>query len=174
MNNKLINVCCLPDTSAISCILSSQDNKLNIHEEERINSLRILKEEINDFVISALVIHELVLGLEEKYLKDDAFIIIMNYIKSYFNSLKIEPLGTKSLKKYREIYNENKFLNKDRAKHKVDTLIIANASCYAELNADRYSDFWFLTEDKTLLKYKVNNLKIYSLSDAVKATGRLI
>ena len=90
MNNKLINVCCLPDTSAISCILSSQDNKLNIHEEERINSLRILKEEINDFVISALVIHELVLGLEEKYLKDDAFIIIMNYIKSYFNSLKIK------------------------------------------------------------------------------------
>lgn len=49
MNNKLINVCCLPDTSAISCILSSQDNKLNIHEEERINSIKYFNNFITNF-----------------------------------------------------------------------------------------------------------------------------
>lgn len=173
MANKLIGVCCIFDTSAISCIIASP-NKLSSHEEDRINNLRILKEEIDNFVISTVVLHELMLGLDKQYLRDDNFILIMNYIKTYFNNPKIEQLGVKSLISFKETYDENKFLNRDRAKHKIDALIISQASSYAELNADRYSDFWFLTEDKTMLKYKVNNLKIYSLSDAVKATGRLI
>ena len=181
MNNK---ICCLLDTCALSFLLE-EESKLNESEKEWYNSFELIKNKIDMFVISSLVMHELSLNISESEDdKDNNLILkkIFNYFKYFFGIDKIEiiDLNEDSIAEYRNLYKTINFLiecqcdsKKDackskKYKHKIDALIVAQASAYANniYNNDKYSEFWLLTEDKNMKKYKTNNLKIYSFKDA--------
>ena len=186
MNNK---ICCLLDTCALSFLLE-EESKLNESEKEWHNSFEFIKNKIDMFIISSLVMHELSLNISEsKYDKDNNLILkkILNYFKYFFGIDKIEiiDLNEDSIAEYRNLYKTINFLmecqcdsKKDackskKYKHKIDALIVAQASAYANniYNNDKYSEFWLLTEDKNMKKYKTDNLKIYSFKDAKISLG---
>ncbi len=186
MNNK---ICCLLDTCALSFLLE-EESKLNESEKEWYNSFELIKNKIDMFVISSLVMHELSLNISESEDdKDNNLILkkIFNYFKYFFGIDKIEiiDLNEDSIAEYRNLYKTINFLiecqcdsKKDackskKYKHKIDALIVAQASAYANniYNNDKYSEFWLLTEDKNMKKYKTNNLKIYSFKDAKISLG---
>lgn len=171
MNKK---ICCILDTCALSFLIEDF-NKLDEENKERLNIFESIKNEITDFVVPSIVIHELTLGLQENnnnidnnYLK-----IIINYFRSFLNDkFKIESLNTNSANEYRKIYFDNNINNK--YKHKIDALIVAQASHYASMLSNKYNCFWLITEDNEMKKYKVDNIKIYSLKDMQKELGILI
>lgn len=183
MNNK---ICCLLDTCALSFLLE-KESELNKSEKEWYNSFELIKNKIDVFVISSLVMHELSLNIniqESKGNKDSNLVLkkIFNFFKYFFGIGKVEimDLNEDSITEYRNLYKNTSFLiecqcdnKKDvckskKYKHKIDALIVAQASAYANniYNNDKYSEFWLLTEDKNMKKYKTDNLKIYSFKDA--------
>ena len=165
MNKK---ICCILDTCSLSFLLEEFD-KLDNDNKERFNIFESIKSEITDFIVPAIVIHELVLGLQENnniannYLKT-----ITDYLKYFFNNkFKTQYLDEDSANEYRNIFFVNKF-NREKYKHKMDALIVAQASYYASIssNTKKYDDFWLITEDAKIKTYEVNHIKIYSLEDA--------
>ncbi|SUW04489.1 hypothetical protein [Brachyspira pilosicoli] len=185
MNDK---ICCLLDTCALSFLLE-EESKLNESEKEWYNSFELIKNKIDMFVISSLVMHELSLNMNIPESKDNNLILkkIFNYFKSFFgiNKIEIIDLNEDSIAEYRNLYKSINFLiecqcdnKKDtckskKYKHKIDALIVAQASAYANniYNNDKYSEFWLLTEDKNMKNYKADNLKIYSFKDAKISLG---
>ena len=172
MNKK---ICCILDTCVLSFLIEDF-NKIGVEEKERFNIFESIKNEINDFVVSSIAIHELTLGLQENNdIEDNYLKIIINYLKFFFNDkLKIEPLNIISANEYRKIYINNKIEPKNKYKHKIDALIVAQASHYASMLHGRYSDFWLITEDVKMREYKANDIKIYSLKETKKNLGLLI
>ena len=180
MNNK---ICCLLDTCALSFLLE-EESKLNESEKEWYNSFELIKNKIDIFVISSLVMPELSLNINIPESKDNNLVLkkIFNFFKYFFGIDKVEviELNEYSITEYRNLYKNTNFLiecqcdNKmnvcisKKYKHKIDALIVAQASAYANnlYNNGKYSEFWLLTEDKNIKKYKTDNLKIYSFKDA--------
>mgnify|MGYP004586870821 CR=1 FL=1 len=161
-------ICCILDTCALSFLLEEFD-KLDNDNKERFNIFESIKNEITDFIVPSIVIHELVLGLQENNnIGNDYLKIIINYLKLFFNNkFKTQYLVEDSANEYRNVFVVNKF-NKDKYKHKMDALIVAQASHYASMysNKNKYDDFWLITEDNKMIKYIANHIKIYSLEDA--------
>ena len=112
MNKK---ICCILDTCVLSFLIEDF-NKIGVEEKERFNIFESIKNEINDFVISSIAIHELTLGLQENNdIEDNYLKIIINYLKFFFNDkLKIEPLNIISANEYRKIYINNKIEPKNK------------------------------------------------------------
>lgn len=161
-------ICCILDTCALSFLLEEFD-KLDNDNKKRFRTFELIKSEITDFIVPSIVIHELVLGLQENNnIGNDYLKIIINYLKLFFNNkFKTQYLVENSANEYRNVFVVNKF-NKDKYKHKMDALIVAQASYYASMssNKNKYDDFWLITEDIKIKTYKVNHIKIYSLEDA--------
>ena len=146
MNNK---ICCLLDTCALSFLLE-KESELNKSEKEWYNSFELIKNKIDVFVISSLVMHELSLNIniqESKGNKDSNLVLkkIFNFFKYFFGIDKVEimDLNEDSITEYRNLYKNTSFLiecqcdnKKDvckskKYKHKIDALIVAQASAYA-------------------------------------------
>ncbi len=163
------------DTCALSFLIEDF-NKLDEENKERLNILESVKNEITDFVVPSIVIHELILALQENNNLDSDYLkIIIDYFRSFFNDkLKIEPLNAIPANEYRKIYFDNNINSNNRYKHKIDALIVAQASHYASMLYNKYNDFWLITEDNEMRKYKVNNIKIYSLKEVQGNLGLLI
>ncbi|MEI0496259.1 PIN domain-containing protein [Brachyspira intermedia] len=185
MNNR---ICCLLDTCALSFLLE-EESKLNESEKEWYNSFELIKNKIDIFVISSLVMHELSLNINIPESKDNNLVLkkIFNFFKCFFGIDKVEiiELNEDSITEYRNLYKNTNFLiecqcdskmnvcRSKKYKHKIDALIVAQASAYANnlYNNGKYSEFWLLTEDKNMKKYKTDNLKIYSFKDAKVTLG---
>lgn len=185
MNNR---ICCLLDTCALSFLLE-EESKLNESEKEWYNSFELIKNKIDIFVISSLVMHELSLNINIPESKDNNLVLkkIFNFFKCFFGIDKVEiiELNEDSITEYRNLYKNTNFLiecqcdskmnvcRSKKYKHKIDALIVAQASAYANnlYNNGKYSEFWLLTEDKNMKKYKTDNLKIYSFKDAKVILG---
>lgn len=185
MNNR---ICCLLDTCALSFLLE-EESKLNESEKEWYNSFELIKNKIDIFVISSLVMHELSLNINIPESKDNNLVLkkIFNFFKYFFGIDKVEiiELNEDSITEYRNLYKNTNFLiecqcdskmnvcRSKKYKHKIDALIVAQASAYANnlYNNGKYSEFWLLTEDKNMKKYKTDNLKIYSFKDAKVTLG---
>ena len=185
MNNR---ICCLLDTCALSFLLE-EESKLNESEKEWYNSFELIKNKIYIFVISSLVMHELSLNINIPESKDNNLVLkkIFNFFKCFFGIDKVEiiELNEDSITEYRNLYKNTNFLiecqcdskmnvcRSKKYKHKIDALIVAQASAYANnlYNNGKYSEFWLLTEDKNMKKYKTDNLKIYSFKDAKVTLG---
>lgn len=167
-------ICCILDTCALSFLIEDF-KKLDEENKTRLNIFESIKNEITDFVVPSIVIHELILGLQENNnINNDYLKIIVNYFKIFFdNKFKIEPLNINSANEYRKIYSDNK-INRDKHKHKIDALIVAQASHYASMLSNKYDDCWLITEDDKMRKYEVKNLTIYSLKDVQEKLGLLI
>lgn len=171
MNKK---ICCILDTCALSFLIEDF-NKLDEENKVRLNIFESIKNEITDFVVPSIVIHELILGLQENNnINNDYLNIIVNYFKNFFNNkFKIEPLNINSANEYRKIYSDNE-INRDKHKHKIDALIVAQASHYASMLSNKYNDCWLITEDDKMRKYEVKNITIYSLKDVQTKLGLFI
>ena len=164
-------ICCILDTCSLSFLLEEFD-KLDNDNKERFNIFESIKDKITDFIVPAIVIHELVLGLQENnnignnYLKT-----ITDYLKYFFNNkFKTQYLDEDSANEYRNIFFVNKF-NREKYKHKIDALIVAQASHYASTLSNKYDDFWLITEDTKIKTYEVDRIKIYSFKDAKMNLG---
>ena len=125
------------------------------------------------FIIPTVVLHELSLGIPNNENNEETFNIIFKKIKLYFNeNFKIDELSSESINGYKEIYEKTKMLSDNKYKHKIDALIVAHASKVSKLLSSKYNNFWLLTEDKKMRNnYKVNNLKIYLLDEALDELG---
>lgn len=88
MNDK---ICCLLDTCALSFLLE-EESKLNESEKEWYNSFELIKNKIDMFVISSLVMHELSLNMNIPESKDNNLILkkIFNYFKSFLVLIKLK------------------------------------------------------------------------------------
>lgn len=171
------NICCILDTCVLSDFI---DNKILKNDIDDSKEIRLeLLDNINNsslvihFILPTIVLHELALGIYSKS-KDTDLSEISNilkyYLQSYFNNkLKIIPLNHNSAYHYCKIYYDNLCNNKNRSKNKIDSLIVAQSSYYAFSN--KYSEVWLLTEDNYLKKYRVENIKIYSLREASEHLG---
>ena len=74
-------ICCILDTCALSFLLEEFD-KLDNDNKKRFRTFELIKSEITDFIVPSIVIHELVLGLQENNnIGNDYLKIIINYIK---------------------------------------------------------------------------------------------
>ncbi|TXJ59552.1 PIN domain-containing protein [Brachyspira aalborgi] len=168
-------ICCILDTCALSFLIEDF-KKLDNEEKERLNIFESIKNEITSFVVPSIVIHELALGLQENNdISDNYLKIIIKHFKIFFNGkLKIEPLNAISANEYRKIYMNNKIKSENKYKHKIDALIVAQASHYASMLYGKYSDFWLITEDNKMREYKANDIKIFSLQEAQRNLGLLI
>jgi len=174
---KSTKICCLLDTSAISCILSNRFvNKSSEREEseiKRLEKLNIIKEEVDYFVVSSVVIHELSLMINGS----GVYKVILNYLTENFRNFRIDNLDSKSANIYNSIYKNNKILsesqNNGRYKHKLDALIVSQALFFSDINQARFSDFWLLTEDNAMRQYSYKgNMKVLKLEEAVSKIGR--
>lgn len=163
MNKK---ICCILDTCALSFLLKKSDEN-DDDNKKRSSIFESIKSEITDFVVPVVVIHELVLGLQENNnICDNYLKTIIDYIKCFFNNkFKIVPLDIYSANEYRNVFVLNG-MDREKHKHKIDSLIVAQASYYASVLSNKYDNFWLITEDDKMRTYNVNYIEIYSLEDA--------
>lgn len=175
MKNKknIQNICLLFDTSALSCLFSEKDT-VKEYEKERMKKLNILKDEAINFIISSLVLHELVLGITNPSAYENITYkeIIIKKLKNYFSTIKFDDVSISSLDFYKLVY-ENNNTKSERAKHKFDSLIVASAMTYTETQQKEYAEFILITEDDRMKKYIINsnNLKIMSLTKTLEYLG---
>lgn len=168
MNKK---ICCILDTCALSFLLEEFD-KLDNANKERCNIFESIKNEITDFIVPSIVIHELALALKENNnIGNNCLKIIVNHFNIFFNNnFKIQSLVEDSANEYRNVFVLNG-MDREKHKHKIDSLIVAQASYYASVLSNKYDDFWLITEDDKMRTYNVNYIEIYSLEDAKNNLG---
>lgn len=98
----------LLDTCAISCLLhlpeNSNDNRKMILKNNLNNLVDIAKDKGCTFVISSLVLHELILGYKECLSFEPTYRIIYDKLTAYFKLLEIDNLSESSVDCYRSIY----------------------------------------------------------------------
>ena len=163
MNKK---ICCILDTCALSFLLEKFDELDNDNKERR-NIFESIKNEITDFIVPSIVIHELALALKENNnIGNNCLKTIVNHFNNFFNNnFKIQSLVEDSANEYRNVFVLNRMCRK-KDKHKIDSLIVAQASYYASVLSNKYDNFWLITEDDKMRTYNVNYIEIYSLEDA--------